>query len=125
MNVINNHFCIIRITAKGLTLSRPSSQKGRYKTLKMFHVAGTKPPKTVRQVVLAINCFVYHCYLLQSFYIIGSASTFKLNVNAIFVVRSGFKLEEKGKRRKNKIMLNLLIKNSCELRNSSSLISAF
>ena len=52
MNVINNHFCIIRITAKGLTLSRPSSQKGRYKTLKMFHVAGTKPPKTVRQVVL-------------------------------------------------------------------------
>ena len=79
MNVINNHFCIInhifvvlsslpasRITAKGLTLSRPSSQKGRYKMLKMFHVAGTKPPKTVRQVVLVINCtcFVYHRYSL-------------------------------------------------------------
>ena len=77
MNVINNHFCIInhifvvlsslpasRITAKGLTLSRPSRQKGRYKTLKMFHVVGTKPPKTVRQVVLAINYFVYHCSLL-------------------------------------------------------------
>ena len=77
MNVINNHFCIIdhifvvlsslpasRIIAKGLTLSRPSSKKGRYKMLKMFHVVGTKPPKTVRQVVLAINYFVYHCYLL-------------------------------------------------------------
>ena len=32
--------------------------------LKMFHVVGTKPPKTVRQVVVAINYFVYHCYLL-------------------------------------------------------------
>lgn len=38
--------------------------------LKMFHVAGTKPPKTLRQVVLAINCFVYHCYLLQEFFFI-------------------------------------------------------
>ena len=111
MNVINNHFCIIdhifvvlsslpasRIIAKGLTLSRPSSEKGRYKMLKMFHVAGTKPPKTVRQVVLAINCFVYHCYLLLSFYIIGSASTFKLNVNAIFAVLSGFKFRRKRKK---------------------------
>ena len=75
--------------------------------LKMFHVAGTKPPKTLRQVVLAINCFVYHCYLFQEFffYIFGSASNFKLNVNAIFAVLNGLKLTRKRKMTGKKLSL--------------------